>query len=288
MRFLSFVAEHSPRFGALVEGRVVDLGARMSEYASLKEVLTAGALVRAQDIAAEASADFELKEIAFRAPVIDPGRIVSIHGNYPGDQEAETRSWPRLCLRTSESLVGHRQRLVRPLESLQLDYAGGLALVIGRRGRRIPTDHALGHVAGLTVANDGFVRDWPVKEGASLTQGRNFAATGSVGPCLVTLDELPEPADLTIETRVNRETRQRDQVGRMLIGLTSLVSHVSTFMTLEPGDLILTGTPAGTGADQAPPEFLAEGDLVEVEVSGVGTLVNEVSRERESADEEGK
>lgn len=289
MRFLSFRVGREERYGAILEDRVVDLSERMPEYPTLRHVLEAGALVRAQDVAVSASADYDLDEIAWLPPLPNPRKIVCIGINYPDRQpryapEGRDSRFPSVFLRTRESLVGHRQPLLKPPETEQLDYAGEIALVIGREGRRIPEDKALEHVAGLTVMNEGAARDWMRHGEYYVTQGKNFEGSGAIGPWLMTRDECPPLDQLTLTTHVNGELRQQASTATLRFGFAFLVSYLSTFMRLTPGDLIATGTPGGTGEDYEPPRYLQPGDEVVVAVEGVGTLVNTVTAEEVPAD----
>jgi 2-keto-4-pentenoate hydratase/2-oxohepta-3-ene-1,7-dioic acid hydratase in catechol pathway len=283
LRFLSFSIDKQQCFGAVVENRIVDLGKRMSDYTSLKEVIAARALVRARDIASESSADYEMKEIRFEPPIVNPDRIISIGGNYPGRKQARGAdsppSQPGIYLRTRESIVGHLQPLVRPLESQRLDYEGEIALIIGNGGRRIQAKDAIGHIAGLTLANDGFVGDWVQPGSHSVTVGKNFQHTGALGPWLVTTDQFPDLADVSFTTRVNGDLRQQDSTASMNFSFEYLISYLSTFMPLNPGDVILTGSPAGIGAEMDPPHYLEADDAVEIESELIGKLTNAVTLE---------
>ena len=281
MRFLSFSAEGQTRFGAIVEDRVVDLSERMSEYASLRHVISAGALVRAQDIAIDASSDFSLKQIDFLPTITDPQKIVCIGINY-GKRDAEYTQlnappkYPSVFMRTRESLVGHQQPILRPPESEQLDYEGEIALIIGKAGRRIPQEEAIEHIAGLSLINEGSVRDWMRHGTFNVTQGKNFERSGAQGPWMVTVDEFSSLDTLELTCRVNGDVRQQDSTTNLLFSFRYLISYLSTFMRLQPGDIISTGTPTGSGARLEPPEFLVAGDVIEVEVPEIGILRNEV------------
>ncbi len=281
MRFLSFSAEGQTRFGAIVEDRVVDLSERMSEYASLRHVISAGALVRAQDIAIDASSDFSLKQIDFLPTITDPQKIVCIGINY-GNRDAEYAQlnappkYPSVFMRTRESLVGHQQPILRPPESEQLDYEGEIALIIGKAGRRIPQEEAIEHIAGLSLINEGSVRDWMRHGTFNVTQGKNFERSGAQGPWMVSVDEFSSLDNLELTCRVNGEVRQQDSTTNLLFSFRYLISYLSTFMRLQPGDIISTGTPTGSGARREPPEFLVAGDVIEVEVPEIGILRNEV------------
>ncbi|MCZ6459929.1 MAG: fumarylacetoacetate hydrolase family protein [Gammaproteobacteria bacterium] len=281
MRFLSFSAEGQTRFGAIVEDRVVDLSERMSEYASLRHVISAGALVRAQDIAIDASSDFSLKQIDFLPTITDPQKIVCIGINY-GKRDAEYTQlnappkYPSVFMRTRESLVGHQQPILRPPESDQLDYEGEIALIIGKAGRRIPQEKAIEHIAGLSLINEGSVRDWMRHGTFNVTQGKNFERSGAQGPWMVTVDEFSSLDNLELTCRVNGDVRQQDSTMNLLFSFRYLISYLSTFMRLQPGDIISTGTPTGSGARLEPPEFLVAGDVIEVEVPEIGILRNKV------------
>jgi 2-keto-4-pentenoate hydratase/2-oxohepta-3-ene-1,7-dioic acid hydratase in catechol pathway len=284
VRFLSFLAGRDIHFGAVIEDRVVDLSERMPEYASLRHVLDAGAIVRAQDVAVSASADFDLHGLQF-APVIGNARkIICVGVNYPGrrtlqNPDGQRSEYPSMFLRTRESLVAHEQPILKAPEVTQLDYGGEIVLVIGKEGRRIPEDRALSHVAGVTLMNEGSARDWMRRGEFNVTQGKNFEHSGSLGPWLMTRDECPPLDGLTLTTHVNGELRQQGDTRGLNFRFEYLISYLSTFLRLMPGDLIATGTPAGTGTEQDPPRYLEPGDLVEIEVAGVGTLRNRVEAE---------
>jgi 5-carboxymethyl-2-hydroxymuconate isomerase len=179
-------------------------------------------------------------------------------------------------MRTPGSLVGHLQPIVRPPESTQFDYEGEIAIIIGKPGRRITEDRAHDHIAGLTVLQEGSVRDWMRHGKFNVTQGKNFDRSGAVGPWMVTADEFDGYDRLTVTTRINGAQRQHDSTANLLFSFTYLIRYLSTFMTLKTGDIITTGTPTGAGARFDPPRFLVPGDTVEVEVPGVGVLRNHV------------
>ncbi|MDH3644421.1 MAG: fumarylacetoacetate hydrolase family protein, partial [Gammaproteobacteria bacterium] len=180
---------------------------------------------------------------------------------------------------TRESLVGHLQPILRPPESEQLDYEGEIVMVIGKAGRRIPADQSRDHVAGLTIMNEGSVRDWLRHSKFNVTQGKNFEKSGSLGPWMVSVDEFEGFDALHVTTTVNGEVRQDDGTDNLMFSFERLISYLSTFMRLQPGDLISTGTPTGAGARFDPPKFLKPGDVVEVEVPGIGKLSNPVEDE---------
>jgi 2-keto-4-pentenoate hydratase/2-oxohepta-3-ene-1,7-dioic acid hydratase in catechol pathway len=284
LRFLSFSVDKQPSFGAVVENRVVDLGKRMSGYSSLKDVIAAGALVRARDIAAESSADYEMKEIIFAPPITNPDKIISIGGNYPDRTPPPSGDLPGVYLRTRESLVGHLHSLIRPLESERLDYEGEIALIIGTGGRRIKQSAAMNHIAGLTLANDGFVGDWLQSGAHSVSVSKNFQQSGSIGPWLVTTDEFADPGAIDFTTHINGELRQQGSTASLRFPFDYLISYLSTFMPLNPGDVILTGSPAGIGAEMDPPQYLHDQDQLEIESELIGKLCNTVAVESSAED----
>jgi 2-keto-4-pentenoate hydratase/2-oxohepta-3-ene-1,7-dioic acid hydratase in catechol pathway len=201
--------------------------------------------------------------------------------NYP-DRNAEYKDgqdapkYPSMFMRTPRSFVGHNSPLVRPRASAQLDYEGEVVLVIGKAGRHIQESAALDHIAAVTLCNEGTIRDWVRHAKFNVTQGKNFDSTGSLGPWLVPYTGESQIADIRLTTRVNGETRQDDRTGRLIFGFRYLLSYISTFTTLVPGDVIVTGTPTGAGARFDPPRYLKPGDVIEVEAEGVGTLRNGV------------
>jgi 2-keto-4-pentenoate hydratase/2-oxohepta-3-ene-1,7-dioic acid hydratase in catechol pathway len=285
MRFLSFRHAGSDSYGAIVGDGIVDLGARLNRRApTLKALIARDELTTAADLASGAVGDVELAKVEYLPTIPDPGKIICIGINY-GDRNAEYRDasdaprYPSVFMRTPESLVGHGQPIKRPPESEQLDYEGEIVLVIGREGRRVPESAAWEHVAGLALMNEGSVRDWLRHAKFNVTQGKNFAQSGSLGPWLVTRDVIADPANLRLNTRVNGELRQDDTTANLLFPFAYLISYLSTFMPLRPGDLIATGTPTGAGARFDPPKYLRAGDIVEVSVPEIGTLRNRVEDE---------
>ena len=169
--------------------------------------------------------------------------------------------------------------MIRPPESPQLDYEGEIVIVIGQAGRRIAESVALGHIAALSLCNEGTLRDWVRHAKFNVTQGKNFDASGSVGPWLVPFIDEAQLADIGLETRVNGEVRQQDRTSRMIFSFRKIIAYVSTFTTLVPGDMIICGTPTGAGARFDPPRWLVPGDVVEVEAGGIGLLRNTIADE---------
>jgi 5-carboxymethyl-2-hydroxymuconate isomerase len=286
VKLLSFTWRGEPSYGALAAGGIVDLGRRLGrECPGMRSLLERDGLNKAAEIAAVTPPDYSPDEIVFLPPIPAPEKIICVGVNYRDRNEeyrdgSERPRYPSIFMRSPDSLVGHRSPLLRPPESSQLDYEGEIALIIGRRGRRIQSSSALLHVVGLTCMNEGTVRDWLRHAKFNVTPGKNFDRSGSIGPWMATADEFDGFGGIRLTTRVNGEVRQDDSSANMLFSIPDLIAYISTFATLKPGDLIATGTPIGAGARLDPPRFLAPGDVVEVEVAGVGTLVNTVADEQ--------
>jgi 2-keto-4-pentenoate hydratase/2-oxohepta-3-ene-1,7-dioic acid hydratase in catechol pathway len=281
-RFATFSIHGSVRYGAVTDRGIVDLSARWAkEFPTLREAIAAGALTKLAEDALRHPADHALDAVTWLPPIPAPEKIICIGVNYP-DRNAEYKDgsdapkYPSMFLRTPRSFVGHETPLVRPRASALLDYEGELALVIGKAGRHIPERVALDHIAAVTLCNEGTIRDWVRHAKFNVTQGKNFDSTGSFGPWLVPYTDEGEIADIRLTTRVNGETRQDDRTSRLIFGFRYLINYISTFTTLVPGDIIVTGTPTGAGARFDPPRYLKPGDVVEVEAENVGVLRNGV------------
>jgi 2-keto-4-pentenoate hydratase/2-oxohepta-3-ene-1,7-dioic acid hydratase in catechol pathway len=281
-RLATYAVDGMVRYGAVTDKGIVDLSARFAKnYPTLREVIAAGALQRLADDAAGRAPDHALDAITWLPPIPAPEKIICIGVNYP-DRNAEYKDgqaapkYPSMFMRTPRSFVGHDTPLVRPRASPQLDYEGELVIVIGKTGRHIPETAALDHIAALTLCNEGTIRDWVRHAKFNVTQGKNFDSTGSLGPWIVPYADERQIADIRLMTRVNGELRQDDRTSRLIFGFRYLLSYISTFTTLVPGDVIVTGTPTGAGARFDPPRYLKPGDVVEVEAEGIGLLRNGV------------
>ena len=279
MRFLSFGHQDRESWGVVDGEGVVDLGARHG--GSLHQALSDGKLAEMQSAAANLAADIPLAEISYRPPVTSPEKIACIGVNYANrnaeyKDNSEDPEWPSLFMRTIDSFTGHDEPLWRPPESHQLDYEGEIVMIIGKQGHRISEAEALDHVAGYTIMNEGTLRDWVRHAKFNVTQGKNFVHSGGLGPWMVTADEIADVDNMTVTTRVNGEQRQHDTTANLMFPFRYLISYLSTFYILKPGDVISTGTPLGAGARFDPPKYLAPGDVVEVEVPGIGLLRNGV------------
>ncbi|MBE7618224.1 fumarylacetoacetate hydrolase family protein [Gluconacetobacter entanii] len=287
-KFISFSNQGRPGYGLVREDGIVDLSRHYGDrWPTLRAVVAAGALDELAHDAQGWVADLVHTAIHYEIPIPDAEKIICVGVNYP-DRNAEYKDgqeappYPSLFLRLARSFVGHDEPLRRPPESVQLDYEGEIVVVIGKGGRRIPAERALEHVAGLSLCNEGTIRDWVRHAKFNVTQGKNFDGSGAIGPYLVPFSDPAQMADITLETRVNGAVRQHDRTGRMIFPVAYLVSYISTFTTLTPGDMIVTGTPTGAGARHDPPIWLKPGDVVEVQADGLGTLRNSVIDEGES------
>jgi 2-keto-4-pentenoate hydratase/2-oxohepta-3-ene-1,7-dioic acid hydratase in catechol pathway len=280
-RLATFTVGGKTRYGAITDKGVVDLSARHVEWPTLREAIETGALVKLAEEADGLAADFRIEDIAYEIPIPSPEKIICVGVNYP-DRNEEYKdgqaapSNPSLFIRFPRSFVGHGAPLVRPPESTQLDYEGEVVIVIGKSGRRIAEADALGHIAALSLCNEGTIRDWVRHAKFNVTQGKNFDRTGSIGPWLVPFTDEAQIADISLTTRVNGEVRQHDRTGRMIFSFRKIINYISTFTTLVPGDVIVTGTPTGAGARFDPPIWLKPGDVIEVEADGIGLLRNGV------------
>ena len=281
MKFLSFASGGRESWGAIKGDSIVDLGWRMAGCPNLIDALRQGRLEEAKELAAQADADLPLSGIRYLRTIPYPEKIVCIGVNYANRNEeykdgSDAPAYPSIFMRTPDTLVGHEEPIVRPPESDQLDYEGEIAIVVGQGGRRIAKENFARHIAGLACLNEGTIRDWLRHSKFNVTQGKNFARSGSIGPWMVSADEFKSFDNIPVKTRVNGELRQDDTTANIIFDFAYLISYVSTFMDLKPGDIIATGTPVGAGARFTPPKWLKPGDTVEVEIGGIGVLRNPI------------
>lgn len=282
MKLVSFVTANGPGYGVVKDGGVVDLRRRFGDrLPTLRALLSAGALPEAERIARDTAPDFPLDGLQLAPVIPDPDKIICIGMNYR-DHVAEVgrtvTEKPALFARFAGSQVGHLQPLVKPAVSDQFDYEGELAVVIGKEGRHILASRALEHVAGYSCYNEGSVRDWQ-RHTSQFLAGKSFAGTGAFGPWLVTADEIPDPARLILETRLNRQRVQHTTTDLMITTIPAQIAYISTMLPLLPGDVIVSGTPGGVGLKRSPQLFMRPGDIAEVEISGIGVLRNPVIAE---------
>ncbi|WP_395152108.1 fumarylacetoacetate hydrolase family protein [Ilumatobacter sp.] len=263
---------------------IIDLGDRLDGVRDLSDLLAQERVSEARIVSESATPKLSVDDITFERTLPSPGKIFCIGVNY-GGRNAEYKDGedspdkPSVFVRFPSSFTGHEQPLVRPPESEQLDYEGEIVAVIGIGGRRIKRQDARQHIAGLALGNEGTIRDWVRHAKFNVTQGKNWESSGAIGPWMVTLDEIGDFENLHLTTHVNGELRQDDTPATMAYPIEYQIEYLSTFCTLEPGDIIFTGTPIGAGARFDPPKFLVPGDTIEVHVPELGTLRNGVRDE---------
>ena len=266
------------------DGKIIDLSKQMPRGPkSVVEILAGGKKVQAEVAKAcakpKAGATVSAKSAKYLPPIPNPGKILCIGLNYRKHAE-ETGNpmppYPIVFCRFNNTLVPHNGKMPMPSHSTQLDWEAELTIVIGKKCRNVPKEKALGVIAGYACFNDGSLRDWQFK-GSQWTLGKNFDGTGGFGPDIVTSDELPPGgAPLRIMTRVNGEVMQDSNTDDLIFDVPTLVHELSKVMTLDPGDIIITGTPSGVAAGRTPPNWLKPGDVCEVEIEKIGVLRNPI------------
>lgn len=274
--------EHSGRqsFGVVAAGRLVDVGAAVVDrFRDLKSLLAAGPPDIVTDLVNSGrSEDYALEDVQLLPPITNPDKIICVGLNYESHRKETGRpevEFPTLFTRFANTQIGHGAPIHAPRESSMVDYEGELAVILGKGGRHIKEADALDHVAGYSCYNDVSIRDWQ-RHTSQFTPGKNFACTGPFGPWMVTGDEIPDPSTLTLETRLNGERMQHATTDLLIFTIPVLISYISTFTRLEPGDVIVSGTPGGVGFKRDPQVFMKHGDNVEIEISGIGVLANPV------------
>lgn len=271
MRYVSFTRpDGKVSFGRLDGQTVFDLG---GAYASLKAAIAAGALASLADGEA-----FALDAVRLLPVIPDPDKILCVGLNYAthvAETGREQKEHPAIFTRYADSLIAQGEPMVRPPESERFDYEGELAIVIGKKGRRIAPEDAWDHIAGYAPFNDGSVRDWQ-RHNIQFTPGKTWPGTGGFGPALVTPDEIADLGAQRVQTRLNGELVQDQPISDMIWDIPTVIAYCSTFTDLNPGDVIATGTPGGVGDKRKPPLYMKAGDVVEISVGVIGTLTNPV------------
>ena len=284
MRFVSVQRKNIEGTGIVHGDRAKVLWANTPAYpGSLDDLVKGGmAALQAAGVKLAAGEDLALSDVQLLAPLRRAPKLICIGLNYADHSKEsgfDTPTYPAIFSRYNSSLMGHGAPMVRPKVSEQLDYEGELAVIIGKGGRHIPVESALDHVIGYSVFNDGSVRDYQFKS-TQWTMGKNFDDTGAFGPTLVTADELPAGAKgLKLETRLNGVVVQSSNIDHMIFDVATLVSLLSVAHALEPGDVIVSGTPAGVGLARKPPLWMKPGDVCEVEIEKVGLLRSPITAE---------
>jgi 2-keto-4-pentenoate hydratase/2-oxohepta-3-ene-1,7-dioic acid hydratase in catechol pathway len=282
MKFASYTYQGKHSYGLVDDKGVFDaLQAGSAFGGTLKEAIAGKQLDSIAALAAATDKRIALADIQFLPVIPDPDKILCIGINYLShvkETGREVPKYPMIFSRWSDSQVGHDQDMIRPQASSKLDFEGELAVIIGRAGRHIKAADAFDYVAGYSCYNDGSVRDWQ-KHTIQFVPGKNFPATGGFGPWLVTSDEVGDPSKLSLITRLNGVVVQDGRIDDLIFTIPMLIEYCSTFTELRPGDVIITGTTGGVGAFREPPLWMKHGDVVEVEISKIGTLVNTIADE---------
>ena len=283
MKLISFEHNGQASYGAVVEGdRIVDLKPLLGDKASdLKSLIAADLQAEAAAAAAQATTFLAMSDVDLLPVIPNPGQIFCIGLNY-GEHVRETGKQitesPVIFMRVNDSQVAHGKDIVRPPESHRLDYEGEIAIIIGKGGRRISEADSWDHIAGYACYNDGSVRDWQVAT-SQWGPGKNFWRTGGFGPWMVTADEIAPNQNMRLTTRLNGQVMQEATTDMMIHSIPRQIAYISTFIPLQPGDVIVTGTPGGVGNKREPQVFMKPGDVVEIEVDAVGVLRNGICDE---------
>jgi 2-keto-4-pentenoate hydratase/2-oxohepta-3-ene-1,7-dioic acid hydratase in catechol pathway len=278
VKWVSFIHAGRASYGVLTEDGIADAGGTPGAPPDLRAALTAGALPA---LARTASPTLPCSAVTLLPVIPNPSKILCIGINYEDHRAEAARpkvAYPSVFTRFADTLVGAGAAIVRPSVSVMLDYEGELAVIIGKPARAIAESKVPDIIAGYSCFNDASIRDWQ-RHTAHLTPGKNFPGTGAFGPALVTVDEIPDLRSLQLRTRLNGETVQQASLATMVFSVPQIVAYISTFTPLSPGDVIATGTPGGVGAARKPPLWMQAGDTVEVDISGVGLLINRIASE---------
>ncbi len=282
MKLLSYIADGKQAYGIVKGDGVINLASRIgAKYPDLKSLIAGGGLKEAEAAAEGEAADDSLDAITYLPVITNPEKVVCVGLNYKAHREETGRAPtdnPALFIRFADTQVGHDQPMVKPTASDMFDYEGELAIIIGKAGRHVKAADYASIIAGYSIYNDGSVRDWQ-NHTIQWTAGKNFPATGGFGPWMVTSDELGDPTQLELTTRLNGTVLQNTTTDLLIFDIPFLIEYITTFTELRPGDVISTGTPGGVGFKRDPQIFMKDGDTVEVEISKIGTLVNPIVAE---------
>ena len=284
MKFSTIRSNGAQLYGAVTDTGFISLSQEFPQWPTLKDVIASQGLPMLSTAAQSSAVTHPNGSFTYQMPIANGEKIICVGVNFP-DRNAEYKDGTQapanmsLFPRFSRGFVGHDQALIRPPESHQLDYEGEIAIVIGKSGRRISQADAYGHIAAITLCNEGTIRDWVRHAKFNVTQGKNWDKSGAMGPWLVSFTDASQLDDVRLTTHVNGELRQEDKTSRMIFSIRRQIEYISTFTTLMPGDIIVTGTPTGAGARFDPPIYLKPGDVVEVSAEGIGTLRNTIEDE---------
>ena len=283
-KFVSIKIDNKNLYGVETNEGVIELSNKFSEWPSLFEVVKNNGFEKLINSINGNEIIHPIGSYIYNIPISNPEKIICVGINYPDRNEEykDGQNTPQnmsLFVRFPRSFVGHNSPIIRPKISDQLDYEGEVAIVIGKSGRHITEEQAYEHISAITICNEGTIRDWVRHAKFNVTQGKNFEKSGAMGPHLIPFSDKSQLEDISLITKVNDEIRQDDRTSRMLFNIPKQINYISTFTTLMPGDIIVTGTPTGAGARFDPPKFLKPGDKIEVEVEGIGSLLNTVEDE---------
>lgn len=279
MKFISFTYNNEKKFGLVTEDGVVDLTSK-TDAKDLKNAIELNLLHGFKQYENE-DADYQLEDVKLLPVIENPDKIFCAGVNYDEhrlETNRDVTANPTIFFRVAQSQIAHNDPMLIPLESEKLDYEGEIAIVISKEGRRIAEEDAYDYIAGYSIYNDGTIRDYQLHT-SQWGPGKNFEYTGAFGPWLVTKDEISNDDTLSIETRLNGQVMQKADTTLLLFSIPELIAYCSTFVTLKAGDVIVTGTPGGVGAKRTPPVFMKDGDIIEVEVSKIGVLTNQIKQE---------
>jgi 2-keto-4-pentenoate hydratase/2-oxohepta-3-ene-1,7-dioic acid hydratase in catechol pathway len=282
MKLISYRHEGTERYGVTDGDGIIDMSARLGDrFPTLKDAIAGLGLNEIAAAAEGASADVAVAEIEFMFPITTPEKFFCVGRNYKEYHEVLADGGPKLpsiFTRHAASFAAHGEAILKPAVSDQLDYEGELGVIIGKSGRHIPRERALDYIAGYTIINEGTVRDW-LRRGTQNFPGKNFYRSGSIGPWMVTADEIADLSKVPIVTRVDGEVRQDGMTDMMIFDIPFVISHISTFTWLEPGDMIATGSPGGSAIESDPPAWLRPGQEIEIEIAPIGVLRNRIEAE---------
>ncbi|MEM8936243.1 MAG: fumarylacetoacetate hydrolase family protein [Pseudomonadota bacterium] len=286
MKLASYVANGKSSYGIVVGDGVIDLGSRLGEQSPTLKALIANDFAGAQEIASTAEPDLKLEDLELAPVIPDPDAIwccgLNTHSHFEETKHIFKRDnppeVPMFFLRSRHTLVGSGQPIEKPYLETDFDYEGEIALIIGKRCRNVSVDDAPKHIAGYSCFNDGSARQYQIRS-QQVTTGKNAYHSGGFGPWMTTADEVAMN-DLYLETRVNGELRQKMPIDDLLFSMAQLISHISEVTWLEPGDVIVTGSAEGAGALRKPQVFLQDGDVVEIDVAGIGVLTNPIVEQK--------
>jgi 2-keto-4-pentenoate hydratase/2-oxohepta-3-ene-1,7-dioic acid hydratase in catechol pathway len=279
MRFVSYRQQGIYSWGALEGDKIFDLS---NVASSLISAIASSSLPQSSDDIEKDELNFSLSDVTLLPPIPEPRRIICIGQNYAAHRDemgGASTSSPLIFTRFPSSIVGHNEVLIKPPESEQFDFEGELAVIIGSSGRRIAPENALSHIAGYSCFMDGSIRDYQIHT-TQYIPGKNFEQSGSFGPWMLSADEIPNPnSGLSLQTRLNGELVQETTTDLMIFDIPTVIAYLSTFTTLEPGDVIASGTPGGVGYKRKPQLFMKPGDKIEVKIENVATLTNSIIAE---------